>query len=800
MKRAVILIFTFLALVSCSRDAKGDGVLSFRAAPAMDSRETAGTKSLLDEHTIDTRISCMSLGLYSNGTLVASRHFESTKGRIKLENAEDFTAYALVNMGNMCGEFPVSESGIEDICYRLQSYDQGAGSVNTLGIPMAGKAYFISSPSEEEIMIPVKRLLAKIIVNVRTDWPGGKISKITACNMNGTLKPFGKSVATCMEDVYSESVESETLNSPAQSASFVLYVPENMQGEIPGINESHEKSPDIIPEVEMRKDFLTYIQVDAVGDGLYNGRMTYRTYLGNSAIGNFDIERDRAYIWNITYSEDKLSNNEWKTDSSFLEDLRTLSVVSPVFVFPGMEVRLQDYTTTNIPLNTVGWNVDINLSSGKPNPVASIINPNNLSGCRFKMNTWTSPEEMQNFTAKVFPLHNPSGRLTGEIKIYPATQSIRWQNTRNGNYYLYPGRKTDTSPDYTVTYYDEDENASVTASVMGNGGSQWHWTDSPAEGISSLYLGDIGKEYETIRYSALPVTIPGDYSIAATTTYGNEDQANIHVCDTRFIKWTDRSTKVPSASSNFSSYKYMSENKIFITFPAGSSYTTTGGILFTMYDTPLSFVAGDRSIDIKSLNQMLSGFAFEGKSLCNDNWSDRIGITYSYGLETSGIYGDAATSGYLHLVPKPKLTLSNGGRYTIKVFAQNGYNDATRHTIEARIMNGGNGTYYELVLLPAITKISVGAELALKPVLYEIKLSGSGSLARYNMQELDVNDSFLEWNGAPGGVFQAVNPGNYRVSCVYRGGLSTGYADIEVSLSDIDISGNWENETPVILD
>gem|GEM_PF-5966930 len=784
-------------MLSCTEDPlRQEGTACF-SITASGNWGMPATKSLLTDPSIESKVTCVSIGVYTGGNLLTSRHFTSAGGTLKLENGEDFTVYALVNMGDMMSAFPARESALEGITYRLQSYDTGAGSINAMGIPMAGSASFRGGECVN-VDIPVKRLLAKVTANLRTDWTGGKVAQVYVHNMNAVLKPFGRSAISSPEDVFTLSVESGSPEAPASSASIVLYVPENLQGNVTGIASSEEKSPQHNPEVSNKKDRLTYLQVEATGSGLYSGSMTYRSYLGNDETGNFDIIRDCAYIWNITYSEDKLSENQWKYDSS-LEDLRYLRVVSPVFLLPGQAVSISDFVESNLPVNTIGWSAWIRPSSVREHPIETVLNPCNLDGPSFETVSDLHPEDMANLYVSVFPLNNPRSNLYGEIKMYVADQAISWMHTRKRKYYIYPGRVTYAEPCYSAIYYDEDDDGRESVVIKGKGGTDWFWTETPADGITSEYLGDTGQEYEQIRYSASPTALPGEYNITAYTKDNARESATLHVNDTRFIKWLDCSSSVPSPSSNFSSYKHLSDNKIVITLPSGSNYAKTTGSRFLSANTPFRFIAGDRSADIETVNPALPGYVFEGKTLLAGNWTDRIGIGYSSGMTTDNMYGASSKSGYLNLIPRITSNLADDSKFTISIYAKNGYDDATRHTIEARIITGDDRTNYELVLLPAISRVIVGASITFTPVLYEI-VTHDWNDVRYDRTELSPGNPRLSWNGAPSGVFTATEPGNYRVSCSYQNGLTIGYADIEVISSDVDISGNWDIEGPSILE
>jgi len=782
MKR--LLILAFVLLVACSRELPNDRTVL--SAQVDKEWTTASTKSTLTNPDIENLISCVSFAVYRGGVLFFTKHCASNSTNLSLENEEEYSIYALANMGNMTATFPQFEADIPQMKWTLNAYDH----INQIGIPMAGTAIYSSGGN---VIIRVKRLLAKVTANINVYWPGGKVVKALIGNMNGTLRPFGTSMIESSADVFTLSTESETLSTPSASTTLVFYVPENMQGTISGISNPEDKSPDGNVIVDGKSGKLTYLQVEASGSGLYEGSMFYRSYLGNNASGNFDIERDCNYIWNISYDENKLSKEEWKYDSSGLNDLRTLNVQSPIFVFSGRSVSISDFLSSNMPLNTIGWSISMRSSSYTF--VDEILNASNVSGASFKVDEGLHTEDYANGILSVFPLNNPISRLCNTAKVYVADQDIEWQNTLYGrNYYLFPGRKTDTDINYSLSYFDEEENAWQSPARKGQGGKEWDWTSTPANGVTSVYLGDTGNEFEQIRYSAAATALPGDYNIEVETQGGASDRANLHICDTRYIKWIDRSGSVPATGSTFIAYRYLAENKVVIFLPYGSLYSIANG-RFSLSNSPFCFVAGDRSADIEDLDPSLDGVPFEGATLLPGNYSDRIGINYSSNLSTHAVYGQSGTSGKLILSPKVTTKLGTSTTYTVSVYALNGYDDATRHQIEGKI-RVGPGILRELVIKPAISKIQVGTSINFTVSLYTFRVVDDELISETIATPAS---NTLTWNGATDGTFNATAPGNYRITCTHTSGISA-YADIEVTSSDIEVSGNWDNEGSTTLD
>ncbi|MBR4756614.1 MAG: DUF4906 domain-containing protein, partial [Bacteroidales bacterium] len=103
------------------------------------------------------------------------------------------------------------------------------------------------------------------------------------------------------------------------SGTFVFYVPENRQGTISGIQSSRDKSPDRNDKVNARKNRLTYLETIVEGTGTYVGSITYRSYLGQNAVSDFDIRRNARYNWTIRYLKDGLQYNDWKHDNDLID-------------------------------------------------------------------------------------------------------------------------------------------------------------------------------------------------------------------------------------------------------------------------------------------------------------------------------------------------------------------------------------------------------------------------------------------------------------------------------------------------
>ncbi len=780
-----------MSLLACSRE-EVFPECAFRLEMASFDGET---KSLLGGSQIENKVTGVTLSAYSRGRLFRCSYTAGNGSSIpfRLESDEEYTVYALVNTGDSRALFPEYESDITELEYRLTSYDSGSSSVLNRGIPMAGRTSVSGGGTLPAI--PVKRLLSKVSVHVSCEWPDATVQMGVIGNMNGRLLPFGESAMEGPGDAFSFQPEKHVAGG-GSSADLVFYVPENLQGSVSGISRTEDKSHESNASVNAMKDRLTYLEVLVTGSGLYNGQIRYRSYLGGNALDNFDIGRNLSYNWTLTYGEDGLGADNWKKDND-LADLRELQTAGPLYVIPGESISLKDYVSTNLPLGRIGWSMSGNQMG--EDLLADVINAENLLGPSFTVDDSYDADEFGNRVVSISPLANPRQGLGGNMTVYVVDEGIAWRNTSGGKYYVSPGRQVDGDVDFFVTYLDDEIRDRVIVHLKGKGGDRWNYTG----GINPTLLGDTGKDYDQIRFSPLPTTLPGDYQVRAATRDGSSASATVHVNDTRSIMWTDRSTAVPSGNG-FIGYKYLSENKVVVILASGGRYATAGGLSFTAANTPFAFVAGDRSAKVPDLSSSYKGVPFEGALLLGNNYQDRIGISLGSPLGVGSVstmsYGGWPYSGNLALIPSLSSNLSNSSFYTVSVSALNGYDDATRHSIEARVRVGA-GTFYELSLSPALSKVDVGTSVTLTATLHYFSASNS-ALTSYSSHAMSPTTSGLTWTGATGGVFRATEPGNYRVYASYNfsGSIYSAYADIEVTSSDVDVNSGWDGSEHIVLD
>lgn len=351
-------------------------------------------KSILPEETIESKITDVTLASYdSEGDLLSALYFKDDLSGMSLylSSKQSNNIYALVNMGDLTGAFPMSEDQVQDIEYRLDSYDV----VAVKGIPMCGVMKGCSYVKDKPLTIAVERLFAKLNVRIlHTGLSGSSSSTIyayTLCNKsmylrqaNRSLKPFSEkgSAADMEDDVMSESDYNPDLADYdayegslgpeawgpgmgyVQDTTIVLYVPENNQGVLlPGNADPFSKIADNIADLDGKAydKLCTYLEFNANkpsrGEG-YGGDITYRCYLGEDNVSDFSIRRNTRYDVTMNFTDEGFHLDNWKVykGEGWL-DTRTLCFLEgPYVIYPG--------TSQNVILhynrNTTATDVDSN--------------------------------------------------------------------------------------------------------------------------------------------------------------------------------------------------------------------------------------------------------------------------------------------------------------------------------------------------------------------------------------------------------------------------------------------------------
>ena len=344
MRKIIAYITVLIVLASCSKE---DSHERFSISADGDCPVVFGynVKSLNDPETKsayisssfnDARITGITIAVYDNetGVLHFKKHFTSgfDEMEIPLHSGTVYNLYALANMGDQTGNIPSDRNVLlSDFTYRVPSYSD----VDSKGLPMTGKIEYFTAGAGETVF-DLRRLFAKITLNVTTSYDGGtaggvKVTSLKVGNGNAVLSAFGSSSLTTSSNRL--AVEDYATNSSVNANSVVFYVPENLQGKIGSATSSHDKNPDRNSAINAVKDLLTYVDVTVTANSVYYaGTIHYRSYIGADAKTDFNVAGNCRYIWNMTLTEDGLVYDDWKTDQTDLVAIsHTLSFDNDVY-------------------------------------------------------------------------------------------------------------------------------------------------------------------------------------------------------------------------------------------------------------------------------------------------------------------------------------------------------------------------------------------------------------------------------------------------------------------------------------
>ena len=341
-RKAALLLALALTAVGCRSFAEENDLLEVRFT--LDSQSwPAGTRSVLHP-AAETTISSILLAAYRDGRLEVTRSFRAGQSLSLLFSGRGSrTVYALVNMGSVQeAELPVLETDLPSLCWRLGSYAE----MDREGLPMAGS---VETDAVAGLCpIPVTRLVSRFEFNlldryksffsatdrlaVHATDPSYLFKNIRYAlrNINGTLRPFGTSLAGA-RDLIQDQEFAVTADGNA-----VLYVPENLQGKLLDSNDPTRKD---LPALLARygPDYTvcaSYVEVTLTHDpSLYGvgGDLTYRFFLGENATDDFSVNRNRIYSvgfgpeYNTVMQCFDTGSWPWKVGSDNWRDTRYLA-------------------------------------------------------------------------------------------------------------------------------------------------------------------------------------------------------------------------------------------------------------------------------------------------------------------------------------------------------------------------------------------------------------------------------------------------------------------------------------------
>lgn len=306
------------------------------------------TRSSLPSGIVD-RIESATWAVYAqdSGALLSSGYASpGTTGSYEvdlvLSEGKCCNLYAIVNAGDLRSRIPVEERLMPGFDFMLPGE---FADLSESGLPMSGKLSGIRA-EDGKVTIPLRRLVAEYEVRINLKGLDLKLSEnqykqvmqgryIQVKNCNRHMSPFdtsGSSARTADDVTSGDSDASFCAIVPAAKAtdhsaghvfSYVLYVPENMQGVLlPDNADPDMKIPEEVDRVNGpgTSDRLTYLEMslnktEAADTNPFTGDIIYRMFLGRDNCRDFSIEGGSTNAIEIAFDQDSmLQEPTWKVD------------------------------------------------------------------------------------------------------------------------------------------------------------------------------------------------------------------------------------------------------------------------------------------------------------------------------------------------------------------------------------------------------------------------------------------------------------------------------------------------------
>ena len=225
-----------------------------------------------------------------------------------------YNIYVTANMGEF--NAPADESQISSTAYIMESFSEMGNA-----LPMCWKGKVVLKPGETTtISADMSRLVSKVGLNVETGGLKGlEITSVRLCQGAKMLKPFmegGSRISDPVHAVNGDYATETDLRKLKSGETVYFYVTENCQGVLlPGNVDPWSKVPDRIGN---KAKLCTYVEMVARWNDSadYEGTVTYRFFLGEDAVTDFNVKGNSIHNVTLYLEEDSFDKVSWKIDAS----------------------------------------------------------------------------------------------------------------------------------------------------------------------------------------------------------------------------------------------------------------------------------------------------------------------------------------------------------------------------------------------------------------------------------------------------------------------------------------------------
>lgn len=319
MKRIIPLIFAALALLSCSLEEPFDHAEEtpgpqVKTAIVKISVQPPNTRSSVsvDEQLIND----INFLAYLDGNLAASLYTEDLSDVVlQLNRNYSYNLYAISNIGEITP--PATE---EEMKVAFSHFINGIDDF-TYGLPLSwSRTGFNVSSNTMSLSIVMERLVAKVSFGIdKSVLTGLTVNSVRLCQSPVVVYPFmdgGSRVDDYTLVADGDYATAEDLAAINDGEKIYFYTLENCQGTLlPDNTDPWAKTPDYLNQ---ESEWCTYIEAECSFEegNLLSGDVTYRFYLGEDNITNFDVVRNTDIDVLLTLTTDGLNEVSWRVDSN----------------------------------------------------------------------------------------------------------------------------------------------------------------------------------------------------------------------------------------------------------------------------------------------------------------------------------------------------------------------------------------------------------------------------------------------------------------------------------------------------
>lgn len=252
-----------------------------------------------------------------DGRLMAAQSGKTAED-IEMElTAGEYNIYVTANMEGF--EAPSEEKELITFSHTIRSIpDMG----ETLPMCWHGPAT-MEAGKKTTVFANLSRLVSKVGLSVEMGvLEGLKITSVCLRQGAGCLRPFmdgGSRILSGDEAMDGDYASEEDIRGLMEGETMFFYVTENCQGKlIEGNTDPWNKIPD---RIEGKADLCTFVEMTGEWDetALYAGTVTYRFYLGEDAVTDFNVRGNSVYNLTLYLQEESFEKISWKIDTSDME-------------------------------------------------------------------------------------------------------------------------------------------------------------------------------------------------------------------------------------------------------------------------------------------------------------------------------------------------------------------------------------------------------------------------------------------------------------------------------------------------